>query len=150
MELPLVVAAVPALAVQRLQRAPALLDPVERAHAAARGPALRELFHRAQRLLRRRWAVGCFVGVVEGLEREHGWWGCAVDCFSSVQGPTAAHASRFGVWRAIKNNMRHARPYSRGVAAGVECGKPLIKRAARVRDGNDDDATEAIALGCGG
>ena len=68
-ELPLVVAAIPALAVQRLQRAPAFLDPVKRAHASARGSALHKLFHCAQGLLRRRGPVGRFVGVVEGLER---------------------------------------------------------------------------------
>jgi hypothetical protein len=56
-----VVAAVPALASKGLQRSPALLDPVERAHAAAHLQALRELFHGAECALRRGRAVACFV-----------------------------------------------------------------------------------------
>ena len=67
-ELPLVVAAVPSLAVQCLQRAPAFLDPVERAHAATHLAPVCELLHGAERALRRRRTVACFVGVVEVLE----------------------------------------------------------------------------------
>jgi hypothetical protein len=47
-ELPLVIAAQPALAIQRLQPPPALVDPVERAQAAAHLSALAEQLHGAQ------------------------------------------------------------------------------------------------------
>jgi len=68
-ELPLMIAAQPALAIQCLEAAPALLDPIKRAHAAAHLSALAKLLHGAQRALGLRWAVGGIVGLVQVLQR---------------------------------------------------------------------------------
>ena len=63
-KLALVVAAVPALAIQGFQRAPAFLDSVERAHAAAHGSSLHELLHGAERAFGGRGAMTRLVRVV--------------------------------------------------------------------------------------
>ncbi len=72
-EVALVVAAVPVLAVQHFQRAPAFLDSVQCAHAAAHGSSPHELLHGAERVLGGRGMTTRLVCVVQVLERQH-WW----------------------------------------------------------------------------
>jgi hypothetical protein len=70
-KLTLMVAAQPALAVQGLEPASALVDSVERAHADSHTPALAEVFHRAHDPIGFGWAVRGVVCEVKVLEGEH-------------------------------------------------------------------------------
>ena len=71
MELPLVVAALPPLAVQRVERAPALEHAVKTRRDAGLAPLPHELLHGAEHGLGRRRHVARGVGVVEGLVGQH-------------------------------------------------------------------------------
>jgi hypothetical protein len=70
-ELPLMIAAQPALTVQGLEPPAALIDPVKRAQAAAHLPALAKLLHGAQGPLGLGRPMRRVVGLVQVLQRQH-------------------------------------------------------------------------------
>lgn len=71
-KLALMIAAVPPLAIQRVQGAPALVDAIERAHAARHLAALVELLHRRKRALGLGRSMQRVVHGVHGLIRKEG------------------------------------------------------------------------------
>jgi hypothetical protein len=76
-ELPLVVASVPALPIQRLEALATHVDPLKRAHGAHNLAPLAKLLHRTHGNGRCRGEVQSMVGLVDRLEREGGRHMCA-------------------------------------------------------------------------
>ena len=72
-ELALVVAAVPSLPVEGLERPSALRDAVERARVSHDPSALIEHLHGAERPFWLGWSIRGLVGGVDVVEGEH-WW----------------------------------------------------------------------------